>query len=159
MTTTQYGPRNPQAMELARVALHSEMQGRTVQAAAAVQAISDETGGTGLMDAILAWCDTALASMPGVEIGKPIKIAWMEAESRRIQTRPGEVRPTAVWAGRLLAARAADDPETFHALLESVPREPKTVLGEHVFELLQSVALILRDVAEARRVVQGGTGR
>lgn len=147
MTTQTYGPRNPRAMELAGVALYAAMADDTDKAVDAVKAISEETGGEGLMDAILGWCDTLIVRTPDLEIGKPVKIAWMEAETRRINDGPHEVRPTARWAGRLLAARAADDHDTFMALMDSIPHGPKDV-GDHVWELVQMVALNLRQAPE-----------
>lgn len=141
-----YGPRNPRAMDLARTALWAAVRDDTDQAVAAVKSISSETGGEGLMDAILGWCDTAIAQA-GVEVGAPIRIAWMEAETLRVNAGPEEVRPTARWAGRLLAARAADDQDMFMALMDSIPHDPKAV-GDHVWELVQMVALNLRGVAE-----------
>ena len=154
MTATDFGPRNPRAMELAAVAMHAATAGDTGRAMKAMQTISDETGGEGLMDAILGWCDTLIANTPGIEVGKPVAIAWMEAETRRINTCPDEVRPTAVWAARLIAARAANDEATFHALMESVPHQPPTAMGDHVWELVQMVALNLRDVVKAREAVR-----
>ncbi|GHE32071.1 hypothetical protein GCM10017673_38570 [Streptosporangium violaceochromogenes] len=148
--TPETGTRDPKAMELATVALHAAMAGDTGRAVKAMQAISDETGGEGLMDAILAWCDTLIGHTPGIEVGKPVALTWMEAETRRINTGPDEVRPTAVWAARLIAARAADDADTFHALMESVPHQPPTAMGDHVWELVQMVALNLREAAKAR---------
>ncbi|TMR11047.1 hypothetical protein ETD86_37005 [Nonomuraea turkmeniaca] len=141
-TEIDYGPRNPRAMDLARIALWAAVRDDNDRAVAALKAINEETGGEGLMDAILGWCDTAIAHI-GIEVGKPVKIAWMEAETQRINSGPDEVRPTARWAGRLLAARAADDHDTFMALIDTIPGGPKDV-GDHVWELVQMVALNLR---------------
>jgi len=141
-------------MKLAQIALYAEMANKTDEAVKALKAISDETGGEGLMDAILGWCDTLIGNTPGIEVGKPVKVAWMEAETRRINSGPDEVHPTAVWAGQLIAARAADDADTFHALLESVPHQPPTAMGDHVYALLQMVSLNLREVVKARDTVR-----
>ena len=56
-------PRNRRAMELATTALHAAMAGDTEKAVEAVQAIDGETGSSGLMDAILGWCDTYAAHL------------------------------------------------------------------------------------------------
>ena len=145
-TTPTYGSRNPRAMDLARIALHAAMRDDTDQAIRAVKAISDETGGEGLMDAILGWCDTAIAN-EGIATGTPIRIAWMEKSTGRINAGPEEVRPTARWVGRLLAARAADDQDMFMALMDSIPDDPKDV-GDHVWELVQMVALNARSASD-----------
>ena len=50
-----------------------------------------------------------------------------------------------VWAGRLIVARANDDEAAFIGLVNSVPQD-SAVMGDHIWALLSTVALSLRQV-------------
>lgn len=130
-------------IKLATTALHAAMRDDWPAATTAVQAINDRHGGRGLMAAILAWCDTAILKMTGsFTASGSVAVAFQAVETGEIggaDDVPAEVR----WAGRLIAARAADDEPTFNALIESVPSDPKA-MGAHVARLLEMVAINIR---------------
>lgn len=135
-------PPNRRAMELATTALHAAMAGDTEKAVQAIQAIDGETGSGGLMDAILGWCDTYAAHLH--HGGRWAMPAWKLDGSDTI-TGPEGVPVEFVWAGRLIIARANDDQAAFIGLVNAVPQD-STVMGDHIWALLSTVALSLRQL-------------
>ncbi|SDH69491.1 hypothetical protein SAMN05421505_120109 [Sinosporangium album] len=143
-------PHNPRALELARDALTAAIAGDADKAETALQAIADETGPDGTYSAILAWCDTLIDRLGLDTTGKLVIPGWLNAATGRM-TGPADTPVTVVWAGRLITARANSDLDQYTALLDALP-DDDLVVGEHVWELLSTVALMLCDVA-------GGTPR
>lgn len=131
------------AIRLASVALNRAIAQDWDRATKAVQRISDECGQVGVGRAILGWSDTLISRM-GHTPGKPVAIAFQQAETGRIDTADSEYVPDRVrWAGRVIAARAADDQPTWDALMAALPDDGKAI-GEHVAAVLETVALMLR---------------
>ena len=138
-------PLHEAVIPLASQALYAEMDGKHKTAGRSVQAISDRHGGEGLTIAILAWCDTLTHYKLGRFVADdPVAIAWQEQKTGRIET-ADEVPVEARWAGRVIAARAADDRPGFDALISALPHDAAAV-GAHVAALLSMVALNVRAV-------------
>ncbi|MCP2339221.1 hypothetical protein [Actinomadura rupiterrae] len=107
-----------------------------------LQQVGDECGPDGVDRALLALCDTAI-HVSGIVPGTPVAISWQAVDGDGAITGPDEVtRPEVVWAGRMLAARAADDEEQWDALLAAAP-EDEIAFGRHAGALLEMSALII----------------
>lgn len=105
---------------LASRALGSALAGRWEEAADATRQISDVHGGTCLPQVMLAWIDV-LGAVTGItEYGPGVHLSFLDTEAGAIRT-ADTVPPEVAWAGRLVAARFADDEDTFRALLRAVP--------------------------------------
>lgn len=129
------------AIELAGHALTCGVRGHWKQAAGIVQQIGDETGSDGVYVALLGWCDTYL-DIKGVPAAGSVNIAFQELGSGAVGSAdevPGEV----AWAGRMLAARAADDPDNWDALCDALPEDGQAV-ARHVMRLLEMCAYGIR---------------
>jgi hypothetical protein len=133
------------AMRLASAALSCAMAEDWGRATKAMQRIGDECGQVGIRRAVLGWSDTLIARM-GHTPGQPVAIAFQQAETGRIDTADSEYVPDRVrWAGRVIAARAADDQATWDALMDSLPEDGR-VIGQYVGAVLETVALMLRQM-------------
>lgn len=130
------------AVRLAGDALRAALTENWPVANKTVERIDAECGATGIVTAILGWSDTLIARVPNLT-GRPVRLAFMNADSGRIDENADDVPDETRWAGRLLAARAADDEATWNALVDALPDDPAAV-GAHVGHLLQMVALNLR---------------
>lgn len=148
MSYEQLSKNEKRAIRLATDALHAALADDWARATRAVQRTSDECGAEGVARAILGWSDTLIGRMPGGK-GKPVRLAFMEAESGRIDTNADDVPPRVRWAGRVLAARAADDKATWDALMDALPDDGQ-VIGEYVSAVLEMVALTLGRIGDAR---------
>lgn len=102
----------------------------------------------GLLTCVAGWCDTLIAiAHPHYKRGQPMRLAWIADDGKDvINWDVDTVRPTAAWAGRVIAARAAMDEAQFLALM-SAPAEGAD-LGAHIVELLSMVAISLNNVAK-----------
>lgn len=108
---------DPRTTKIATVALHLAMQDKLREAAGYVARLN---GTDGLITAMLAWIDTYIAQChPNHAPGALIRIAWTFTPTGEIQD-ADQVDPSMRWAGRLIAARAADDEPAFMALLHGV---------------------------------------
>lgn len=150
-------------LELGRVALWAAIAEDWPRAQDATQEIGDRFGGDGVMVAALAWIDTTLMRVPGLgyaaDQGRAVALAFREETSGRFEL-ADEVPPGVAWAGRLLAARSADDRDAFEALVNSVESDEQ--FGRYISDLLVMLATNLRPVAEAAQQVRasrGGEGR
>lgn len=130
------------ALRLASDALTASMAGDWGRATTAVKRISDECGGVGMGRALLGWSDTLIARMPARN-GRPFQLSFMETTTGRVDTNADDVPPHVRWAGRVIAARAKKDQETWDALMEALP-DDGLIIAEHVSALLQMVTLTLR---------------
>jgi hypothetical protein len=128
--------------KIATVALHLAQQDNMREAAGYVERLN---GTDGLIDAILGWIDTYIAYChPTHKEGEAIRIAWVDVDAATVHMDADDVHFGARWAGRLIAARAADDQGQFLALLRSLPAG--AALGDGIVALLRAVALGLNGV-------------
>ena len=131
---------------LATTALHAAVKEDWPAAQKNVQALSDLDDGS-LGAAILAWCDTCLASQGiAIDDSRPVQVKWQQDGEGPLQS-ADEVRPAVRWCGQLINARAAGDEATFMALIGAVPEGLE--FGRYVGTLLQCIAVTLRVTAGA----------
>lgn len=146
------GPAEHPVVALAGQALKAAMDGDEAAAAEAVEQIDRDHKPDGILVAVLAWCDTLVLRWPGAGLdGAPgpdavVKPTWFDAEAGQIR-RPEEVAAPALWAGRLLAARAVMDHDACKALFMAVPEDQA---GEHVMAMLYIAAANLRAILAGR---------
>lgn len=134
--------RDPRVTKIATIALHLAMQDKMREAAGYVERLN---GTDGLIDAILGWIDTYIAYChPTHRQGELVRIAWVDVDAAVVHANADDVHFGARWAGRLIAARAADDQDQFLALLRSLP--PGAALGDGITALLRAIALGLNGV-------------
>lgn len=135
------------AIKIATVALHRAMAGDMEEAANYVKRLN---GTDGLVLAIKAWVDTFI----GRVVGWPEEGRTPAFQMRLLNVDTGDVEIAdeaprhAAWAGRLIAARLADDEAGFIALLKA-PAEGAQ-LGDAIMGLLHSVAVSLKDPERLR---------
>lgn len=91
-------------------------RGQLSEAVAAVEQIQADHGPGVLPAVLVALCDTTLAAA-GHRPARPRQVSLAFTDLDRRDLSAGEVPPNVAWAGRLVAARAADDRETFEALI------------------------------------------
>lgn len=138
----------------ATAALHAAMRRDHDTARAAVQAIAARDP-EDLPDVLLAWCDTLLSARGLRDYGaEPFTLDFGNLDTLQVQ-HADDVPPAVAWAGRLIAARAADDQATFEALILAAVDGEGDAWGQCVMTTLNVVALNL--VMEAAR--RGRTGR
>jgi hypothetical protein len=94
------------AIRLASAALRFGMADQWKPVARAIQKISDECGGEGIGRAILGWSDTLISRQPEAA-GKPVRLVFMNADTRQVDRDAADVPEPFRWAGRVIAARAA----------------------------------------------------
>ncbi|GGM76040.1 hypothetical protein GCM10012275_53430 [Longimycelium tulufanense] len=112
--------KNPVWTPLAAQALVATRDERWTDARAAVQRIADQFGANVIPDLLLAWIDTTLTHTGIVpQRDRTFRLAFVEAATGRVSTAE-DMGPAQRWAGRLLAARVADDETQFRVLLNSV---------------------------------------
>lgn len=123
-------------------------------AAAAIIELHATCGDEGVARGMLAWIDTAIAKS-GIRkpTGMAMQLAFREEGTGRIDTNADDVRPSAVWAGRLFAARIAGDEGTYLALVRAVPEGEA---GGWLMELLATCALAANGEAFAFVAPAGG---
>ena len=131
--------RERRAVQLAGVALTAARANDWPRAVKMLQRINDECGPDGAGRALLSLCDTAIAEM-GIPPGAPVHIQYKNIDTQQVQGADEVEKREVVWAGRMLAARAAQDQDTWDALIETLPDDPR-VMGQHALALLQMVAL------------------
>jgi hypothetical protein len=139
------------AVKIATIALHRAMADDLPGAADYVKRLS----GNDLLTAILGWIDTYIVGAhPGYTPGSAdIAVAWLNLPTGDVET-ADEVSPSMRWAGRLIAARAADDEEGFMAVLRSLAEG--TELGDGVMALLHVVAASLNNLDALAATGNGG---
>ena len=127
---------------LARAALIAAIDQRWNAAERAIQRVSDECGGAGLGEAILAWTD---AMIHHATAGQQVPFApggmdFADPQTGQLNVElPAEVE----WAGRLLAARAAMDQDRYRAVLAELPDDPAGI-GLHVWRLIEVIGMTIR---------------
>jgi hypothetical protein len=138
------------AVKIATVALRRAMAGDLEGAARYIERLS---GTDGLLIAIVAWIDTYAARVyPEWEPGGRVAVKWLFTPTGQMET-ADEVAPSMRWAGRLIAARLADDEAGFYAVLRSAPEG--VALGDGIMALVHIVATGLKDPG----VVRAAEGR
>lgn len=108
------------ALALARAAL-TQARGHDWSAASStVEALQDRYGPPGISFLIVALADAVLAHQ-GIERGGDALVlpVWLDSTQQRCGS-ADDVPPRVRWAGRFIAARAADDEATAVALLDSL---------------------------------------
>lgn len=129
---------------LAGRALQLAVLGERHTAGRVVQRIAAEHGGSAVVAAMLAWIDTLVEARGGVaDPGAGVRLAFVEARSGDVHD-AGDVEPLQAWAGRLIAARVADDEAIGRALIDTAAAGTELDWGRHVLTLLNTVALNLR---------------
>lgn len=146
------------AVRLAAIALYAAMAENWPAATRAVQAINDRCGSAGISRAVLCWSDTLIDYNPETNgDGRPVRLSFMNADTGHVNfdddadAVPEQFR----WAGRIIAARAAQDLPAWEAMIDALPDDPK-VHGDHVGAVLQVVALTLRHNQAGQLPGQGG---
>ncbi len=143
--------RDPALQAMARNALDFAVKEKFADAVAAMGRINARYGGDGGIQAALLWIDY-LAAHHGAKPNSAGVAFLLKAVETGAISPVTDQRPTVVWAGRLIAARLADDESTFVALINAVGKRPD--FGSYIGELLHMVALSLKHGA-----VLGPTGR
>jgi hypothetical protein len=128
-------------VRLAAAAYHAALAGQWQKAGRAVERISDECSGEGIMTALMAWCDWYADHATDGNAGKArprmkfINAKTGELDDERSDRIPEHVR----WAGQIIAARAALDEPKFMALINAMPEDGAQV-GRYVMGVLECVA-------------------
>lgn len=147
------------AVRLAAKALTHALKEDWPAATRAVQAVNDKCGSGGIATAILVWSDTLIDYNPGTTgDGRPVRLAFMNADTGHVDLdeNADAVPEQFRWAGRVIAARAAQDQPGWEALIDSLPDDPH-VHGRHVGAVLEVVALTLRNILGGRSPQGGGS--
>ncbi|WP_329431028.1 hypothetical protein OG339_48585 (plasmid) [Streptosporangium sp. NBC_01495] len=137
---------DPAVVALAEDALRSAIKRDFIAAAATVREIYSRFGSYGLGDAVITWCDALIVLLPPYPPGQPIDITWEAIDTGYITAISDEVHPAAVWATRMIAARAANNAADLQAATGAIPDEPGPA-GGYLLVLLQMVALNIRTIA------------
>lgn len=124
---------------LAMAALNAMQRGDHPAVDRALDQLAARHGPQGITNALVIWCDAALARIPAG--AGPVTLEWVDQHTGRVTRNPSSIPPAERWAGRMLAARAAGDLDMFRALAEAVPPER---VGEHVGALVQMAARIIQ---------------
>ena len=140
------------ALDLSADALGAYMGGDIPGAAAAIQAVSDETGSEGVGWMLVAWCDTLIEVQARARGGvrRPVLAApsWVDCDGHATGDAASVPAPVR-WAGQLVAARAAGDNEMVRALLTSMPGDARE-RGQFAKALLHACAASVRMFWAAR---------
>jgi hypothetical protein len=145
-------------VRLAATAFHAGLAGKWNIAQRAVQRIADECGGEGIGDALLAWCDTLTAHARGGTnvLPTPIRVQFWNGDTGQLDGPDSERVPAATrWAGRLIAARAAMDLDTFRATLNTLP-EDQADSSRYVWAVLQVTVWQVRGLPRGYTRMGGG---
>lgn len=150
MSAIQTPAGRQRAIELSTAALHGAQMDDGGRINLAMRSLNEELGGPGIMFALAGWCDTlalrqqAVTGSIGSDLVRPV---WLD-ENGNVQTDPDDVPGPVRWAGRLIAARAALDKDTWDALIAAIPDGSVT---EYVSVVLISVARTLNTLAGMQR--------
>lgn len=125
-------------------ALAEEINGNHEEAARITRSIVEEHGAPIITRVMLVWIDMVQMYI-GAEVGEVIRPQFREASTGEIDDVDGVSWDTA-WAGRAMAARIADDRDTFNALIRSLPDAEH--LDRAVARTLECCALTIRDGRE-----------
>lgn len=128
------------AIRLATNAYHAVLAKDWRKAERALARLNEECAGEGLFTALKAWCDTFIDhASDGDRVGKFRMTGW-NVDTGAINEE--NVRPSVLWAQRLIAARAAMDLDAFNSAVQELNDiRDGFKRGEYVSDLLQSIAL------------------
>lgn len=143
-------PERQRAVTAATNVWHLALHGKWQHAADEISRLQTELGTPALLTAMLAWIDTAVAAT-GLPVGGKWQQAYM-SESGQITDDPDSVRPTVVWAGRLIRARVADDETAFLGHVADLAELTPTKAGDHVTELLQCCVITYQNGVQDGKV-------
>jgi hypothetical protein len=146
MSETSTEPARPWR-DLAHRAFRASMRGDDEVAAKLVERIHAEHDA--VIPAMVVWLDTLLVDGFGETEFGPAGVVFGRSEEP-LRFADGTQPPEVVWSGRLFAARAAGDEETFNALIAAVtgPDSTEEIWGTHVLWLLHCAATTYRTVTE-----------
>ncbi|MFD2421631.1 hypothetical protein [Amycolatopsis pigmentata] len=136
MTTTR-----PEWAPLAGATLTAAILDQPDTTTCALQALVDHHGPDVIPDVLIAWIDTMLRHAGPATGGKPVGLAFEQADSGDIAS-VDDVAPAVAWAGRLIVARINDDYDQAEALINSVTSDDQWT--RNVTAVLDSVAVTLR---------------
>lgn len=134
---TPSDPRVAKSRRLASEALSYARQGKWAAAGAAMQAVYDQHGELGLETMMMGLVDTVVSVMGRPQPGTVVMPMWFDTTDGQFGT-ADEVPPRVRWAGQLIAARAADDPDGFYALVHSFSSDAE--FSDRMAALLEVVA-------------------
>ncbi|MEV6980043.1 hypothetical protein AB0M95_02090 [Sphaerisporangium sp. NPDC051017] len=117
--------------------------------------MSAEHGGEGVglampaMPAMLAKIDTLIARTPGLARGMRVRLVWQDQETKE-RTDIAEIDPVERRAGQLIAARVADDRDTFRALVQADAKALPGIRVNAADPGCQGPCRVLREVGWSR---------
>ncbi len=118
-TIFRRGPEREPWWDLAAEAFEAAVDKDPHTAVQRINALVAGHGWQGLQSAMQMWADAAMYAA-GIGPGTVVQPSWKAVETGEITD--GDTSPVAArWAGRMLAARAANDPAQWAALLEAAP--------------------------------------
>jgi hypothetical protein len=132
-------------VRLAHAALTAGVDGKWKRVEQLLNRINTECPGSGLGDALVAWCDAfAEHSNDGMPEFEQVRIAHLNVDTGAMN-QADEVTARRAWAGRIIAARVAGDRDAFVTCLDELNAiEDGFERGQHVASLVESVALSIR---------------
>jgi hypothetical protein len=134
----------PRWWKLAGVALTAARDLDYQAAAHAGERIGEIYGWDVLPQIMLAWIDVTTAKCGFDPQGEAVHIAWQNEDSAEV-TDADSTPPGAVWAGRLIGARLADDEDTYRAVMHAVTDDAEW--SRNVGALLTTCGAMLRRYA------------
>lgn len=131
----------------AAIALHHARRDEVEEAVKTIEGLLDAQGAEVIVPVMLAWIDTSIGIMkPPADIGdRMVELSFIEITEGGVTTGADAVPAPIAWAGRLLAARIADDKEMFMDLVKSVSDDD---MGEWILTLLHVCAMNINQRAE-----------
>lgn len=141
---TRFGLRSdrPAWFDLAAEALQEARIGHLACALDIYHRISAGHGPTAAGEVLLVWIDSCTMAMGVTKYGQPVTLSFHRTpDGPPVDIDREAVAPEEIWAGRLIAARVADDKATFDALLVSTPDE--TTWHRRVIGLLIVVSRVI----------------
>lgn len=135
-------PEYRKEIRLARAAWMAALADKWDAATRYVVRLDAECGGEGLGVALMAWCDTYLDhAMDGAKPYALPRLGFVRADTGALDRHGSSAVPEKVqWAGRLLAARAANDQAAWVDLIEELPDDGQQI-AEHIMAVLHVTAL------------------
>lgn len=140
-------------LPLATRAFAASMRGDDRVAVRLIERIATEHGPDAILGALIAWLDTLLVEGFGQETFQTGGVGfYLVNDNHEHETVDGTQPAEAVWAGRLMAARAAGDQAQFEALIAAATGEGTTPASwaRHVHTTLQCCTLTYQYVKEGQ---------
>jgi hypothetical protein len=135
-------------VRLTATALSHARAGHWMQTGADVQAVHDRYGGEGIQVLLLGLADAMLFHQGGPAMTEePVMPVWVDTTGA--VGNADDVRPAVRWAGRFIAARAADDAVACAALVKSCTSDVE--FSQNVCAMLEVAATTLNIVVGSSR--------